>query len=89
MFKNNLDEDKFWKQSPAASEIFAHRRNNPDINTMPWGFDRGFVSDDRRSTWAYFSCVALSGWGKDELTITASINEDGSWKISHEIKRAP
>jgi len=85
----NLDEDKFWKSSPAAALIFAYRNENEDINTMPWGFDRGGISDDRRSTWASFSCVALSGWGKDMLTISATMTEDNSWQVTHTIKRAP
>ena len=89
MSKLNLDENNFWKLSPAAAKIFAYRRDNPDVNTMPWGFDCGGVSDDRRSTWASFSCVALSGWGKDELTINALMNEDCSWQIKHAIKKAP
>ncbi|MDD2388161.1 MAG: hypothetical protein PHP23_00285 [Desulfobacterales bacterium] len=89
MVQFNLDEDKFWKCSPAAAEIFAYRRENKNITAMPWGFDRGGISDDRRSTWACFSCVALSGWGKDELTISATMNEDNSWKITHAIKKAP
>jgi hypothetical protein len=89
MLQSNLEEDKFWKSSPAAAEIFAYRRENPDVNVMPWGFDRGGVSYDHRSTWAIFSCVALSGWGKDELTISALMNEDSSWQIKHSIKPAP
>lgn len=88
MVQFNLDEDKFRKWSPAAAEIFAYRHEKQDVNTMPWGFERGGVSDDRRSTWASFSCVALSGWGKDELTISATMNEDSPWQITHAIKPA-
>lgn len=82
-----LDEDKFLKCSPTAAEIFAYRRENRELG-MHWGFVRGYISDNRRSMWAEFSCVALTGWGKDELTISASMNEDGSWHIKHKIKRA-
>ena len=82
------DKHKFWQQSPAAAEIFAYRQNNAEVNAMPWGFDRGDVSYDRRSTCAFFSCVSLSGWGRDELTICANLCENGTWRIKHAIKSA-
>jgi hypothetical protein len=82
------NEDKFWQLSPAAAEIFAYLKENADVPPMPWGFDNGSVSNDRRSTHANFSCVALSGWGKDELTILAALASDGSSQMKHAIKRA-
>jgi len=82
-----LGEDQFWKMSPAAAEIFEYRRGQPDL-AHAWGFDRGGVSDDRRMTWADFSCVALTGYGRDELVISAVGQADDSWKLSHTIKRA-
>lgn len=89
MFTFAPDEDKFWRISPAAAaEIFAYLKENADTSVMPWGFDNGYVSGDRRSTNAIFSCVALSGWGKDELTISATLANDGSWQLKHAIKRA-
>ena len=57
-----LNEDKFWRLSPAAAEIFEYRRSNAEFG-MGWGFDSGGVSEDRRSTHACFSCVALTGFG--------------------------
>jgi len=87
MVRARLNEDDFWKWSPAAEEIFAYRDENQDVNTMPWGFDHGGVSDDSRINWVSFSCTRLSG-NKDKLTISALKNEDGSWQIKHEIKRA-
>jgi len=83
------DEDSFWKWSPAASEIFSYRRENPELEAAPWTFEKGGVSDDFRSSWATFWHVVISGWGKDELTISASRDEAGSWHIKHVIKRAP
>lgn len=82
------NEDGFWQLSPAAAEIFAYLKENAEVTLMPWGFDNGGVSNDRRSTHANFSCVALSGWGKDELTISAALASDGSWQMKHAIKRA-
>ncbi len=80
MVRARLNEDDFWKWSPAAAEIFAYRDK---INTI-WGFDHGGVSDNRNITWASFSCTGSLGY-KEELTISASKNDDGSWKIKHEI----
>lgn len=88
MFTFVLSEDKFWQLSPAASEIFAYLKENTEVALMPWGFDNGGVSNERNSTHANFSCIALSGWGKDELTISAVLSSDGSWKMTHAIKRA-
>jgi hypothetical protein len=82
------DEHKFWQQSPAAVEIFAYLRENPEVSAMQWGFDHGDVSYDRRSTCAFFSCVSISGWGRDELTISANLCEDGTWRIKHAIEPA-
>ena len=83
-----LDEDKFLQLSPAAAEVFAYLRENAEVSPMPWGFDRGGVSGDRRSTYALFSCVSMSGWGKDELTISAALASDGLWQLKHAIKLA-
>jgi hypothetical protein len=88
MYLFNLDYDKFWKESPAAADIFEYKRNNPNVNDMPYGFDHGGVSDDRNSTWAVFSCVSLSGMGKDVLTISVSMKNGEVDKISHNIKKA-
>lgn len=79
------NKDEFWKWSPGAAEIFAHLSDNSDVNKMPWGFDIGEVSDDKRYTSASFSCVASSGWGRDKLTISASMGKDGLWQIKHTI----
>ena len=78
------DEDEFWKQSAAAAEIFAYLQSN-DLG--PWGFDKGWISDNRQTTGAEFSCVALTGLGKDTLFIAASFI-DGAWQLSHKIVRA-
>ncbi|MDP1928912.1 MAG: hypothetical protein Q8K62_10425 [Thiobacillus sp.] len=88
MFTFVPNEDRFWQLSPAAAEIFAYLRENTEVAAMPWGFDSGGVSNDRRSTHANFSCGALSGWGKDELTVSAALADDGSWQLKHAIKRA-
>lgn len=82
-----LDEGKFWQLSPAAAEIFEYLRENAEASSSPFGFDRGSVSADRRATHASFSCVAASGWGNDELTISANLTDDGSWQLNHSIKR--
>lgn len=84
-----LDEDRFWSASPAAAEIFEYRKNHPELQAMPWGFKSGNVAEDKQRTWATFECVSLSGWGKDELYISANRQPDGSWKLTHSIKRAP
>jgi hypothetical protein len=84
-----VGEHDFWQHSPAADQIFAYRRDNEEeLGSTAWGFDRGAVSDDGRSTWALFSHVALTGWGKDELVISASLQEDGNWEVTHRVTRA-
>jgi len=82
------DETRFWQWSPAAAKVFGYRRQQPALGDMPWGFDRGGISDDRKSTWAEFSCVSVTGRGKDELVITAVAKEDGTWTVKHTITRA-
>jgi hypothetical protein len=64
MYLFNLDYDNFWKESPAAAEIFEYKRNNPNVNDIPYGFDHGSVSDDRKSTWAVFHVYRCLVWGK-------------------------
>jgi len=82
------DKSKFWQVAPAADEIFRYAKEAPEISQSPWGFDRGNMSDDLSRVWASFSCVAVSGWGKDILTITAEKHADGSWSLSHQVTRA-
>jgi hypothetical protein len=82
------DEGDFLQAAPAASEIFRYVRETPDISGSPWGFDRGNTSDDFTRVWANFSCVAVSGWGKDSLSVTAVKQPDGSWLLSHQVVRA-
>lgn len=78
------DELKFWQASSAAEEIFRYRRENPDVRDMPWGFDHGFISDDKTIVTAVFSCTSITGWGKDELHVSAK-QSDGKWVLSHTI----
>lgn len=82
------DKSEFWNTSPAANEIFTYVREEPEISKSPWGFDRGNVSEDLNTTWASFSCRAVSGWGDDKLTVKATKQADGSWSLSHEVQRA-
>jgi hypothetical protein len=81
-------KDKFWNFSPAAGKIFAYLRENIELASGPWGFESGSVACDRKSTHATFSYVALSGWGKDQLDISATMTENGVWRIKHTITRA-
>lgn len=83
-----LDEDRFWSASPAAAEIFAYRREHPELQAMPWGFASGNVTEDNLSTWAIFECVSVSGWGKDKLTISAVRQPDATWKLTHTVQLA-
>jgi hypothetical protein len=84
------DKSKFFQISPAAAEIFDYLRENPEVAEQSWEFDKGFVSGVGLHTYtsADFWFGALSGWGKDKLTISASKNEDGSWQINHKIERS-
>ena len=50
-----------------------------------WKFDQGNVSEDGETAYAVFSCRSLSIWGDETLTITASRESDGDWKISYRI----
>lgn len=88
MREMGLNKDKFWQVSPAAAEIFEYIRSNKELKSTPWGFDIGGVSEDRQSTYASFSCTSSSGWGKDELTVFASLAKDGTWTLKHTIKLA-
>jgi len=81
------DEHNFWQLTDAAAAIFDYKQEHPDVKDGPWGFDKGNISDDRKSAWADFSHVAISGWGKDELTLSARKQPDGSWAVTHEITR--
>ncbi len=84
------DEHKFWQLTSAAESIFAfHRYEIPSLTgTSAWGFVRGNVSEDRADAYAAFSCRSASGWGDDELTISAKKQLDGSWNVSHTVRRA-
>ncbi|MEN6486359.1 MAG: hypothetical protein ABFD98_15900 [Syntrophobacteraceae bacterium] len=82
------DESEFFRISPAAAEIFTHAHEDPELFNVPWVFDKGYVAYGGHSTYAVFWFGALSGWGKDELTVSASRNEDGTWHIKHTIKRS-
>jgi hypothetical protein len=85
MLLPTTDEHTFWQATSAASEIFRYKREHPEVKEMPWGFDRGNVSDDDESAYAIFSCTSITGWGKDELIIRAKKQPDGSWKLDHVI----
>ena len=82
------DKSKFFQISPAAAEIFDYLHENPEVSEQSWEFEKGYVSENWPTTSADFWWGARSGWGKDKLTISASKNEDGSWNISHTIKRS-
>ncbi len=82
------DKSKFWQVAPAADEIFRYIKQAPEIAESPWGFDSGNMSEDLSTVWASFSCVAVSGWGNDSLSVTATKQADGSWLLSHRVTRA-
>ena len=82
------DESKFWQVAPAANEIFRYVKDEPSIAASAWGFDSGNISKELDRVWASFSCVAVSGWGKDKLSVTAVKQPDGSWSLSHQVARA-
>ena len=84
MYQYNLNEDQFWKQSPAAPEIFEYQHDNQELNQSAWGFDKGSISIDRHYTWAHFSSITDKNW--DELIISATMKPDGSWQMKHLIK---
>lgn len=84
------DKAKFFNISPqVAAEIFTYSRENTEVGIQQWEFEKAYISEDGHAVLASFWFGALAGWGKDKLTISASKNEDGSWNIKHEIKRAP
>jgi hypothetical protein len=82
------DKGKFWQLSPAATKIFQYVAATPEISQSPWGFDSGNIADDLNSSHAGFSCVTVSGWGRDKLFVQATRQVDGSWSIHHTITRA-
>ena len=81
------DKSKFWQVAPAADEIFSYVKSKPEISNSPWGFDSGNMSDNLDQVWASFSCMAISGWGNDKLTVTAKKQMDKTWTISHNVTR--
>ena len=82
------DKGKFWQIALGANEIFSYVKTTPEIAESPWGFDSGSMSDDLTSVWASFSCVTVTGWGNDTLSVTGVKQPDGCWALSHHIKRA-
>ncbi len=84
--KSIASKEEFRKLSPAASAIFDYLESNSEVCTKPWGFDRGGINNEGTNSWADFSCVSLSGRGKDELIIQAQNNTDDEWEIQHTIK---
>jgi len=82
------DEHKFWQLMPCAAEIFKYAKGHPEVGQGSWGFDTGNCSDELDKVWASFSSVALSGWGKDRLHISAVKQSDGAWQLSHQLARA-
>ena len=82
------DEHKFLQLMPCAAEIFKYAREHPEVGQGSWGFDSGNHSDELDKVWASFSSVALSGWGKDRLHISAVKQRDGTWQLSHQLARA-
>lgn len=78
-------EDAFWKGAPGAAEVFSYVREKVP---GPWGFDKGATDAPPRRTWAEFSHVALSGWGRDKLHVSASHDPSGEWRVTHTVMRA-
>lgn len=78
------DEAKFFILYAAAENMREYIREQPDIAGSPWGFDRATLVDGRAN--AEFSCVALSGWGRDRLTVSAVQDGEG-WVYSHSLHR--
>ena len=77
-------EDAFWKQWPTlAGQVFEHR---DAIDQGIFGFDSAIVDRDHASV--KLSCVAVNGWGRDELWISASREPAGPWTLQHTIRRA-
>jgi hypothetical protein len=76
------DEHAFWNLTDAAEAIFKYHRETPALFGE---FDRGGVSTDGGAAYAQFSSVALSGWGNDELVISATKTTGGDWKVKHTI----
>lgn len=83
-----LDEHEFWNSSPAASEIFKYLDKILETDGGAWGFDKGSIGSDLKTSYALFSCTALNGWGKDKLTISATLQPTGVWKLTHKLQRA-
>jgi hypothetical protein len=80
------DESSFWSD-PIGELIFRYLRERRHILGAAWGFDRGSISEDGESASAVFSCVALSGSGKDELRVSAKKTVAGDWAVTHDIQR--
>ncbi|EJK2412457.1 hypothetical protein NK604_003517 [Vibrio parahaemolyticus] len=76
------DEDNFRAFYDSALSIY----NYIDISESksPWGFDAATFSDNGRSTHAQFSCKSVSGYGKNQLTVTAIKNGD-TFNLSHKV----
>ena len=82
------EKSKFWQIAPAANEIFSCVDSEPEISNSPWGFDSGNMTENLDKVWASFSCIAVSGWGNDKLTVTATKKTNDTWSILHSVTRA-
>lgn len=81
------DEGDFRAFYPSAMKIYEYIEKSQELSASPWGFDAATFSRDRTTTYAQFSCTSVSGWGKDQLIVTASEN-GGVFNFSHRVIRS-
>ena len=80
-----LTEDELWKSAPkATAAIFDFKTAHKEW--LSFGFDKGGTGDRDDSAYAVFSRVALSGYGRDELTIQATPHRGDEYSVRHTIK---
>lgn len=79
------DESDFRSFYHAAMKIYDYIEASQKLSLSPWGFDVATFSIDGTITHAHFSCTSDSGWGNDELIVTA-IENNGSFILSHQVK---
>ena len=78
-------EEKFAAAGPAASAVLAHLTADDEIKAARWGFDRGTVSSNGRSSaWAQFTLLpGEPGWGYDKLSISAEEGDPDRYTVKH------
>tara|TARA_R110002110_G_scaffold415854_1_gene658287 strand:+ start:22613 stop:22918 length:306 start_codon:yes stop_codon:yes gene_type:complete len=81
------DQSDLYLFGDVGAAVMEHRDNDPELTAAAWlGFDKAtYYGRDERIV-AVFSGVSLSGWGRDEATISA-VQTEGNIVVRHVLER--